>query len=143
MNRFRQLVREPALLIEIVSLLVVTLVSFGIGLKGDQQTYIVAAFVALMGLLKAFLTRPFAVAFLTDFIRAALVLAASFGVTLSADQISQFSMLVGLITTVVIRGQITPARDPVIEPGGSGAGPVSGRAPTVPGQVADPNDHMA
>lgn len=129
MNRFQELVREPALLIEIVSLTVVLVVSFGIGLNGDQQTYIVAAFVALMGLLKAFLTRPFAVAFLTDFIRAGLILAASFGVALTADQISQLAVLVGLITTVVIRGQITPTRSPVIAQGGAGAGPVAGRAP--------------
>lgn len=126
MDRFKELVREPALLIEIVSLIVVTIVSFGVGLKGDQQTYIVAAFVALLGLLKAFLTRPFVVAFLTDFIRVGLILAASFGVALSADQISQVSMLIGLITTVIIRGQITPSQSPVIAQGGSGAGPVAG-----------------
>ena len=129
MNRFQELVREPALLIEIVSLTVVMVVSFGVGLGGDQQTYIVAAFVALMGLLKAFLTRPFVVAFLTDFIRAGLILAASFGVALSADQISQLAVLVGLITTVVIRGQITPTRHPVVQQGGAGAGPVTGMAP--------------
>lgn len=128
MDRFKELVREPALLIEIVSLIVVTVVSFGVGLKGDQQTYIVAAFVALMGLLKAFLTRPFVVAFLTDFIRAGMILAASFGVALSADQISQLAMLVGLITTVVIRAQITPTMSPVIQPEGAGAGPVAGAA---------------
>lgn len=126
MTRFKELIREPALLIEIVSLVVVTVVSFGVGLHGDQQTYIVAAFVALLGLLKAFLTRPFVVAFLTDFIRAGLILAASFGVALSADQISQLAMLVGLVTTVIIRGQITPTQSPVVEPGGSGAGPVAG-----------------
>lgn len=128
MDRFKEFVREPALIIEVFSLFVVTLVSFGIGLRGDQQTYIVAAFVALLGLLKAFLTRPFAVAFLTDFIRAGLILAASFGAALTADQISQVSMLIGLVTTVVIRGQITPAKSPIIEPAGSGAGPVTGRA---------------
>lgn len=129
MDRFKALIREPALLIEIVSLVVVTVVSFGVGLKGDQQTYIVAAFVALLGLLKAFLTRPFVVAFLTDFIRAGLILAASFGAALTADQISQVAMLVGLITTVVIRAQITPTRSPVVEQGGAGAGPVAGVAP--------------
>lgn len=129
MDRFKALIREPALLIEIVSLVVVTVVSFGVGLKGDQQTYIVAAFVALLGLLKAFLTRPFVVAFLTDFIRAGLILMASFGVALSADQISQVAMLVGLITTVIIRAQITPIQSPIVAQDGSGSGPVAGVSP--------------
>lgn len=123
MERLKGLIREPAMLIEALGLFVTVIVSFGVGLSGDQQTYIVAAVVALLGLLKALLTRPFAVAFLTDFIRAGLVMAASFGVTLSADQIAQLSMLVGLVTTIVMRAQVTPSYDPVMNTTGSGSGP--------------------
>lgn len=128
MSRLKELVREPALLIEIASSVVLMLVAFGVGLNGDQQTYIVAAVVALLGLLKALLTRPFVVAFLTDCLRALLVLAASFGVAVTADQIAMVTMVTGLVMTAIIRGQITPARDPKIAPDGAGAGPVTGAA---------------
>lgn len=128
MNRFKDLIREPALLIDLAETLVLMVVAFGLGLSGDQQNYIVAAVVALLGLLKASMTRPFAVAFLTDFGRAALVLLASFGVGLSADQIALIVTALGTITTVVMRGQITPAKDPVVKVDGAGAGPVAGAA---------------
>jgi hypothetical protein len=128
MTRYKELVREPALLISIAESLVLLFVAFGAGLSGDQQSYIVAGVVAVLGLLKAFLTRPFAVAALTDAARAVLVLVASFGIGLTADQIAMLVMTLGLITTVIIRGQITPAKSPVVESGGAGAGPVAGAA---------------
>lgn len=127
MERIKSLIREPALLIDLAETLVLMVLAFGIGLSGDQQTYIVAAFIALLGLLKAFLTRPFAVAALTDFGRAALCLMASFGVGLSADQIALIVTSLGLISTVIIRGQITPTSSPVVDPIGSGAGPVGAK----------------
>lgn len=120
------LIREPALLIDLAETVVIALVAFGFALSGDQQNYIVAAVVAALGLAKAFLTRPFAVAALTDFGRAALVLLASFGVGLTADQIAVLVTLLGTVTTVVIRAQITPNNSPVVVRGGSGAGPVAG-----------------
>lgn len=128
MSRFKELVREPALLIDLTETLVLMVVAFGLGLSGDQQNYIVAAVVALLGLLKASMTRPFAVAFLTDFGRAALVLLASFGVGLSADQIALIITALGTVTTVAIRGQITPTKSPVVKADGAGAGPVAGAA---------------
>lgn len=128
MNRIKDLIREPALLIDLAETLVLMVVAFGLGLSGDQQNYIVAAVVALLGLLKAAMTRPFAVAFLTDFGRAALVLLAAFGVGLSADQIALIVTALGTVTTVILRGQVTPAKSPVIEPDGAGAGPVTGVA---------------
>lgn len=112
MTRLRELVREPALLIDLTETLVVLVVAFGIGLSGDQQTYIVAAVVAALGLAKGLLTRPFAVTLLTDAARAVLVLAASFGVGLTADQIALIATALGTVVTVVARGQITPAADP-------------------------------
>lgn len=128
MTRFKELVREPALLIDLAETLVLLVVAFGLGLSGDQQNYIVAAVVAGLGLVKALATRPFMVAALTDFGRAALVLLASFGVGLTADQIALTVTALGLVTTVIIRGQITPVGSPVVEAGGAGAGPVAGAA---------------
>lgn len=127
LERIKYLVtREPALLIDLAETLVVMLVAFGLGLSGDQQSYIVAAVVAGLGLAKAATTRPFAVAFLTDFGRAVLVVLASFGVGLSADQIAVIVTMLGTVTTVIMRGQITPTKSPVVAVGGAGAGPVDG-----------------
>lgn len=114
--RLRELIREPALLIDLVETLVVLLVAFGVTLSGDQQTYIVAAVVALLGLAKGLLTRPFAVTLLTDAARAVLVLAASFGVGLSADQIAVIATGLGTIVTLIARGQITPTSTPSLPP---------------------------
>lgn len=127
-TRLQSFFREPAWLIELVEVGLLMLVAFGLGLSGDQQTYIVAAVVALSGLVTAFFTRPFAVAALTDFARAALTVFASFGVGLSADQIALVVTFLGVLTTGVVRGQVTPAYDPVIAPAGAGAGPVRGEA---------------
>lgn len=110
--RLRELVREPALLIDLVETLVVLVVAFGIGLSGDQQTYIVAAVVAVLGLLKGLMTHPFAVTLLVDAARAVLVLAASFGVGLSPDQIALIATGLGTVVTLIARGQITPAVEP-------------------------------
>ena len=104
--RLRELVREPALLIDLVETLVVLVVAFGVGLSGDQQTYIVVAVVAVLGALKGLTTRPFAVTLLVDAARAVLVLAASFGVGLTADQIALIATALGTVVTLVARGQI-------------------------------------
>lgn len=125
---FRLFLREPALLLDLGETLLVALIAFGLPIHGDQQSYLVAALVAAVGLLKAFTTRPFAVAALTDFGRAVLVVLASFGVGLSADQIAVLITLLGTVTTVIIRAQITPTNSPVIGVDGAGGGPVRGEA---------------
>lgn len=124
MDRLKGFIREPALIIDLAETLVIMVVAFGVGLSGDQQSYIVAAVITLMGLLKAFLTRPFAVAALTDFGRAVLVLAASLGIGLSADQIAISVTALGLVASIIMRAQLTPSYDPVVSTDGSGAGPV-------------------
>jgi hypothetical protein len=129
-TRLKELFREPALLIDLGETLVVFLIAFGIGgFTGDDQSYLVAAIIGLVGLGKAFTTKPFAVTALTDATRAILVCAAAvFGVGLSADQIAIAATLVGTLFSLIARAQITPRRDPVVVPGGAGAGPVAGEA---------------
>lgn len=127
MERLKSLVREPALLIDLAETIVVALVAFGIGLSGDQQTYIVAAVIGTLGLLKAFMTKPFAVAAVTDFGRAVLAVLMSFGVGLTADQIAIAVTLLGTVTTILVSIRVTPTYDPVVDATGSGAGPVSGK----------------
>lgn len=127
MTRLKALVREPALLIDLAETLVVILVAYGIAdWDKEQQGYLVAAVIALAAVGKGFSTRPFPVTVLTDATRAILVVAASvFGAGLSADQIALTATLVGTLFSVVARAQITPVKDPVVVPGGAGAGPVT------------------
>lgn len=127
MDRLRTLIREPALIIDLVETLVVGLVAFGIGLSGDQQTYIVAAVVAVLGLIKACTVAPFAVNAVVDLGRAVLALLASFGVGLTADQIAILVTLLGTVTTLIATNRTTPIYDPVTNPSGAGAGPVTNR----------------
>ncbi len=119
MNRLKDILREPALLIDAVETGLILLVAFGLNWSGDQQAYIVAAIVAIVGVAKGFTTRPFAVSLITDLGRAVLVLAASFGLNVSGDQIAIAITFLGTLTTLVGRAQITPTNDPV------GAGPVA------------------
>lgn len=126
-DRLRELIREPALLIDLAETFVLMVLAFGVGLTGDQQTYIIATVIAALGLAKGLMTKPFPPAAVTDLGRAALALFASFGVGLTADQIALIVTALGLVTTVVLRGQITPAKDPVLAAQGAGAGPVEGR----------------
>ena len=112
MTGLRGLLREPAWLIQLAEVGVLMVVAFGLGLTGDQQTYIVATVVAATGLLTALLTRPFAVAALTDFARAGLALFASFGVGLTADQIALVVTFLGVLTTGIVRGQVSPDYSP-------------------------------
>jgi hypothetical protein len=107
--------REPALLIDAAETLLLMLVAFGLGLSGDQQSYIVAAVVAGLGLVKAVSVKPFAVAALTDFGRALLVVFASFGIGLTADQIAVAVTFLGLITTLIMRAQVDPPQSRAVE----------------------------
>jgi hypothetical protein len=112
MEKLKSLLREPALIIDIVETGVLMLLAFGVGLRGDQQTYIIAFAVAGLGLLKALIVKPFSVVVLTDFGRAALALMASFGVGLTADQIAMAVTMLGLITTLIMSTRTTPRYDP-------------------------------
>lgn len=125
MDRLKALAREPALLIDFGETLIIFLIAFGVDIHGDQQDYLVAFLIALVGLIKAFTTKPFPVTMITDFGRAALVLAASLGLGVTADQIAVTVTMLGTLTTVVARSQITPRSDPVVAYDGAGAGPVA------------------
>lgn len=109
----RQVFREPALILDFLETLLVIFVAFGLPLTHDQQAYIVAVLVAAIGLIKGVTVHPFPPSVVTDFGRAALVLAASFGLqSLSEDKIALLVTALGTLTTLIIRAQSTPANDP-------------------------------
>ena len=123
-DRLKLLLREPALIIDFVETLLVILLSFGLALTHDQQAWIVWAVVAALGLAKGFATHPFPVAVIVDFGRALLMLAVAFNLRISIDQVAMLTTLLGTVTTIIARGQITPVNSPVAATGGAGAGPV-------------------
>jgi hypothetical protein len=118
---FRLILREPALLLDTVETLLVLLVAFGIGLSGDQQSYIIAALVAAIAVAKAWATSPFPVTLITDLARAALVLAASFGLNITPDKTAVIVTFLGTFLTLIQRSQITPSYDPA----GGAVGPMN------------------
>lgn len=129
MDRFKAILREPALLVDLAETILVVAVAYGVDLSRDQQGYIVAAIIAVAAVIKGFTTHPFPPTVLPDATRAILVVAVSvFGAALTADQIAVTATLVGTIVTIIARAQITPGTSPVVAPAGAGAGPVTGEA---------------
>lgn len=129
MDRVRALLREPALLIDAFESLVVVLIALGMfNLTGDQQTNVVALFIAILAFVKGFFTRPFPVTVVTDLGRAGAVFCVSLGILhWTPDQVTLVVTFLGTLMTIVQRAQITPRYDPVSRPGGAGAGPLAGR----------------
>jgi preprotein translocase subunit SecG len=129
MDRLKQLIREPALLIDAFETLVVMVVALGLfSVSGDQQKILIALLIAVLAFAKGFLTTPFPVTVVPDLGRAALVAATAFGVFhISADQITIIVTFLGTAMTLVQRGMITPKNDPQVAVAGAGAGPVAGR----------------
>ncbi|MCM0622346.1 hypothetical protein [Nocardioides bruguierae] len=101
--------REPALLLDAVETALVLLVALGVALTDDQTAAITAVIMAAIALLKGWATRPFEVALLVDGARSVLVLVMTFGVGLSPEFIAVATTFVGTFTTLVMRGQISPA----------------------------------
>lgn len=123
---FRLILREPALLLDAVETALVLMVALGLALSGDQQNYIIAVIIGLIGVAKAWATTPFPVTLITDLSRAIFVLAATFGVSfLTPDKTAIIVTFIGTFVTLVQRMQITPSHDEVTAPAGAGAGPVT------------------
>ncbi|MCM0622182.1 hypothetical protein [Nocardioides bruguierae] len=101
--------REPALLLDTVETGLVLLVALGVALTDDQTAAITAVIVAAIALLKGWATRPFEVSLIVDGARAVLVLVAAFGFGISAETIAVAVTFLGTFTTLIMRGQISPA----------------------------------
>jgi hypothetical protein len=127
-DRFKALVREPALLLDAFESFVVVAIALGLfSLSGDQQTNLVALFIAILAVAKGFLTKPFPVMVLTDLGRSGVVFCVSLGVLhWTPDQVTVVVTFLGTLTTLVGSIRTTPRYDPVTAPGGAGGGPVRG-----------------
>lgn len=127
MDKFKALIREPALLIDAFESAVVFAIAMGLfSLSGDQQTNTVALFIAVLAVAKGFLTQPFPVTVITDLGRAAVVWSVSLGfLDWTADQVTICVTFLGTLMTLIQRSQISPRYDTVTAPTGAGSGPVT------------------
>lgn len=105
--------REPAAIVSIIEAVLAMALSFGLfSLNQDRVGAIVAAVVALFGLLTAYLTKDTLLGVAVGFAKAVLVLGATYGLNLT---IEQNGALLALITVVVgfwQRTQTSPLETP-------------------------------
>ena len=113
-TRLRELLREPALLVDAFESGVVLAVALGLfHLTGESQRDLIALFIATLAVAKGALTHPFPVTVIPDVGRAALVFFGSVHLThLTADQITLVATFLGTLMTLLQRPQITPAIEP-------------------------------
>lgn len=101
--------REPAVYIAVLESLLALLVTFQFdGLSPDQAALILAAAVAIGGLLASFTTRDTLLGALSGAVKAVLVLGVAYGLNLSQDQIGMTAVLVSTIAGVFLRTQTSP-----------------------------------
>lgn len=110
MTRFKELLREPALVIDAFESGLVLAIAFGLfHLTGAAQRDLVALFIAVLAVGKGFTTKPFPPTVIPDFGRAAFVFFGSVHLThLTADQITLVATFLGTMTTLIATNRISP-----------------------------------
>jgi hypothetical protein len=109
----RILGREPTVLIQSLSALLMVGVAFGMpGLSADQATLIIAFLGALLGVVNAVLVRPVAPPAFVALVGSGAALLAGYGLELSQQQIGSVSAAVVTALALFVRGQVTPVTDP-------------------------------
>lgn len=99
MSSFKIFGREPAAVVGVIEALLAMLLTFGLfDLDQNRVAVIVATVSALFGLLAAWATKDTLLAALVGFAKAALVLAAAYGLSLTDAQTA------AVITTITIVG---------------------------------------
>jgi hypothetical protein len=106
--------REPAVYIAVLEAALAFLVTFGLdGLSAEQSTNILAAAVALGGVLTAWATRDTLLAALGGAGKAILILGTSYGLNLSQEQVGLAVVVITSVAGVWLRTQTSPVETPV------------------------------
>ena len=101
--------REPAFYVGVIEALVALLVTFNLpGLSTEQATLVVAAVVAIGGVLTAWTTRETLLASLVGAVKALLVLSVGYGLPLTDVQIGLVAALVSTFGAGWLRTQTAP-----------------------------------
>jgi hypothetical protein len=101
--------REPALVIATISAALSLLVTFNVGLSGEQAGAIVAVISGVFAAATAAVTRPIAPAAFTGLVAAAVALFAAYGFNVSPETVGGLNAVVLAVLGLVTRGQVSPA----------------------------------
>jgi hypothetical protein len=100
--------REPALIISTISAILSLVVTFNIGMSGEQAGAIVAIVSAVFGAIVAVATRPIAPAAFTAVVAAGAALLAAYGLNVSAETVGATNAVVLAVLALLTRGQVSP-----------------------------------
>ena len=100
--------REPALIISSVSAVLSLVVTFNIGMTGQQAGAIVAIISASFGAITAAMTRPIAPTAFTAVVAAGAALLAAYGLNVSAETVGAVNAVVLSVLALLARGQVSP-----------------------------------
>lgn len=105
--------REPALILEALKAGLVALALVTPGLSNDVQVGVMVVATAAFALLQGLTTHPFQVTVVTGFISTVGVAIAAFGIDVPPDSLAAVVVLVGAVSTLISRSQISPKVDPL------------------------------
>ena len=100
--------REPALIISTLSAVLSLIVTFNIGMSGEQAGAIVAVISAAFGAITAAMTRPIAPSAFTAVVAAGAALLAAYGLDVSAETVGATNAVVLAVLALLARGQVSP-----------------------------------
>lgn len=100
--------REPALIISTLSALLSLIVTFNIGMSGEQAGAIVAVTSAVFGAITAAMTRPIAPSAFTAVVAAGAALLAAYGLDVSAETVGATNAVVLAVLALLTRSQVSP-----------------------------------
>jgi hypothetical protein len=100
--------REPALIISTVSAVLSLVVTFNIGMTGEQAGAIVAVISTSFGAIAAAMTRPIAPTAFTAVVAAGAALLAAYGLNVSAETVGAVNAVVLSVLALLARGQVSP-----------------------------------
>lgn len=106
--------REPALIVAALSAGLSLLVTFNVGLSGEQAGAIVAVISGALAAVTAAMTRPIAPSAFTGLVAAAVALLAAYGFSVAPETVGALNAVVLAVLALVTRGQVSPttARTP-------------------------------
>ena len=100
--------REPALIVSTISAALSLIVTFNVGMSGEQAGAIVAIVSAVFGAIVAAATRPVAPAAFTAVVAAGAALLAAYGLNVSAETVGATNAVVLAVLALLTRGQVSP-----------------------------------
>lgn len=104
--------REPAIWVYAINSLVALAVAFGLNLSQEQTGAITTIATGVLAAVVAIMTRPFVVSALTGAVGTILTAVAAFGLEFTSDQIGTFVAALGVVLSLALRMNVTPAADP-------------------------------